>query len=117
MTGSPTTGLGFSHQAVMLAGDIADRIRANPTAGEAYASAGAKHGCVSGGIDCPPVEMAQHDISLWSEQADASLPAGNVNVEFDNSASLSAYQITVSWQEMKQARQPKYRIDVPILGF
>ena len=107
----------FRHQAVMLAGDIADRIRANPTAGAAYTIAGAKHGCVSGGIDCVPVEMAQHDISLWSDQAETSLPAGNVNINFDGSASPGAYEITVSWNEAGQVRRPQYQINVPVLGF
>ena len=36
----------FSHHAVTLAGDVADRIRANPTAGLAYAApVGANNNC------------------------------------------------------------------------
>ena len=36
----------FRHHAVTLAGDVADRIRANPRAGAAYALAGANNNCV-----------------------------------------------------------------------
>jgi len=42
----------FRHHAVTLAGDVADRIRANPRAGAAYAGAGADGGCVGFGTDC-----------------------------------------------------------------
>ena len=45
----------FRHNAVTLAGDIADRIRANPAGGTAYTAAtGADNSCVNGGIDCSP---------------------------------------------------------------
>ena len=40
----------FRHQAVALAGDVADRIRANPTAGISYTDPdGADNGCVATG--------------------------------------------------------------------
>ena len=42
----------FRHNAVTLAGDVADRIRANPKAAAAYGLAGANNNCVSGGVDC-----------------------------------------------------------------
>ena len=35
----------FAHHAVTLAGDIADRIRANPTAAAAYAGVGVDNAC------------------------------------------------------------------------
>ena len=41
------------HNAVTLAGDVADRIRSNPRAGNAYTDPeGADNGCVNGGIAC-----------------------------------------------------------------
>ena len=52
------------HNAVTLAGDIADRIRANPRAGPAYALAGANNNCVAAGIDCTPGEMAANEM-VW----------------------------------------------------
>ena len=58
------------HHAVTLAGDVADRIRANPTAAAAYTvAAGANHNCVAMGADCDSIEMAAHDILLWQQQA------------------------------------------------
>ena len=41
----------FRHHAVTLAGDVADRIRANPTAGAVYMGGGMDAGCVAQGVD------------------------------------------------------------------
>ena len=57
------------HHAVTLAGDIADRIRANPMAGAAYtAAAGQDNNCVAQGANCDASQMAAHDIFLWQAQ-------------------------------------------------
>ena len=105
----------FRHHAVTLAGDIADRIRANPTAAAAYeATAGADNGCVAGGIDCTPAQMAAQDILLWQEQATDTLPAGNVSIVFDGSANPPTYAITVGWREPGET--PTYTIIIPVLG-
>jgi prepilin-type N-terminal cleavage/methylation domain-containing protein len=42
----------FRHNAVTLAGDVADRIRANPTAGAVYAGAGANFNCIAQNVNC-----------------------------------------------------------------
>jgi len=110
-----TTSL-FRHQAVTLAGDIADRIRANPRAGAGYMVAGADNSCVNGGVDCTPAEMAENDILLWADQAGSSLPAGVVNILFNNAVSPSTYQITVTWNEAGQSPSPQYRITIPVFG-
>lgn len=102
----------FRHHAVTLAGDIADRIRANPIAGVGYIVAGADNNCVAGGIDCSRAEMAQHDIFLWTQQATDTLPAGAVNIVFNNGIVPSTYQITVSWEEPGET--PQYRITIPV---
>ena len=107
----------FRHQAVTLAGDIADRIRANPRAGVAYMAAGADFNCVGGGVDCTPAEMAQNDILLWDQQAAGSLPNGAVNIVFvDGGAAPDSYQITVTWDEAGQNPPPQYRITIPVQG-
>jgi type IV pilus assembly protein PilV len=59
----------FRHHAITLAGDVAERIRANPRAGVAYAAAGANNNCVAGGVNCTPPQMAANDIFLWDQQA------------------------------------------------
>ena len=85
----------FRHHAVTLAGDVADRIRANPRAGAVYALAGANNNCIAAGIDCTAAEMAANDIFLWEAQADLTLPNGDVAVVFDNGVAPPTYQITV----------------------
>ena len=102
------------HNAVTLAGDIADRIRANPTAGAAYALAGANNNCVDGGIDCTVAEMAANDIFLWDQQAAATMPNGQVNVVFNNGIVPPTYQITITWTEPGEVLN--YSITIPVLG-
>ncbi len=103
----------FSHQAVTLAGDIADRIRANPTAGATYAGDGADNSCVAGDVDCDATEMAEHDIFLWQQQAAAFLPNGNVVVAFA-AGTPPQYTITVNWTEPGEARA--YVVTIPVFG-
>lgn len=102
----------FRHQAVILAGDVADRIRANPMAAAAYAGAGANNSCVNGGVNCTPAEMAAHDIFLWDQQAVDTLPNGAVAVVFDNGVVPPTYQITVSWDE--PGENLDYSITIPV---
>lgn len=104
----------FRHNAVTLVGDIADRIRANPSAGAAYTAAtGADNNCIDGNRNCTPAEMAAQDIELWQEQADASLPNGTVTVTLDNSVVPPSYQITVGWDEPGET--PTFTIVIPVL--
>jgi len=104
----------FRHHAVTLAGDVADRIRANPLAGAAYGLAGADNSCVNGGIDCSPAQMAGNDIFLWDQQATDTLPNGTVTVVFDNGVVPWTYQITVAWDE--PGENMTYSITIPVRG-
>ena len=104
----------FRHHAVTLAGDVADRIRANPRAGADYSQAGANNNCVNGGIDCTPAQMAGNDIDLWEQQAEDTLPNGTVTVDFDNGVLPPTYQITVAWDE--PGENMTYIINIPVLG-
>lgn len=104
----------FRHHAVTLAGDIADRIRANPRAGAAYALGGANNNCVDGGVDCTPAEMAANDILLWNQQAANTLPNGVVNVVFNNGVVPPTYQITITWTQPSQVLN--YTITIPVFG-
>jgi len=105
----------FRHQAVSLAGDVADRIRANPSAGIAYAGIGANNNCVAANIDCDVVGMAANDIWIWDTQAVNSLPNGDVLVAFDDTVAPPIYTITVSWDEPGET--PSYGISIPINPF
>ena len=105
----------FRHNAVTLAGDIADRIRANPRAGAAYTGDGAgPEPCDDGSTDCDEAEMAVFDISRWKAQADATLPAGDVTVTFDNLVFPNEYTINVTWTEPQGPLN--YAIKIPVLG-
>lgn len=109
----------FRHNAVTLAGDVADRIRANPLAGEAYVDTGPVTtppgtSCVGGDVDCSPEEMAALDIYLWDEQATGTLPEGDVRVIYDDSAVPSLYTVTVTWQEAGYEVDPTYAISFPV---
>lgn len=102
------------HNAVTLAGDIADRIRANPRAGPAYALAGADNNCVDGGVNCTLGQMAAHDIFLWDQQAANTMPNGTVNIVFNNGVVPPTYQITVAWTE--PGENLNYSITIPVFG-
>jgi type IV pilus assembly protein PilV len=111
----------FRHHAVTLAGDVADRIRANPTAAIAYNhaanAAGTNNNCVTGGVNCNAADMAANDIFLWQAQADDTLPGGDVAVVFGAAAGANppTYQITISWTEPGQVPAPTYIITIPVL--
>jgi type IV pilus assembly protein PilV len=117
----------FRHQAVALAGDVADRIRANPTAGVSYTDpTGADNGCVAAGVDCDVAGMALHDVFLWKQQAGDSLPGsaptggGDVTVQFDDTVVPPLFTITVSWEEPGITdfdTPPSYVVTIPVNPF
>ena len=89
-------------QAINLATDLGDRIRANRTAEAAYAGAAAASGttCIGTGVTCTPEQMAAHDLFVWQAAIQAALPgspAGTVLV--DTGTNPNSYQIQVSWVE------------------
>jgi len=91
-------------QAVNLVTDLADRIRANRTAGVAYSGAAANNNCAGGAIGavtCTPAQMAANDLFLWQQQITTNgiltgAPATVVNFVAGTPAT---YTITLSWQE------------------
>ena len=113
----------FRHHAVTLAGDVADRIRANPTAGAAYNHAanatGTNNNCVAQGTDCTAAQMAANDIFTWQNQADDTLPGGDVAVAFTAAAGNNppTYQITITWDEPNPLGgvTPSYSFTIPVL--
>ena len=105
----------FRHHAVTLAGDVADRIRANPGGGIAYIGQGGDSNCVAEGVDCNEAQMAAHDIFLWRQQAADTLPNGQVAVAFDAAPVPPEYTITVSWTE--PGENLSYAITIPVLDF
>jgi type IV pilus assembly protein PilV len=87
-------------QAISLADDIADRIRANRTASAAYNGAGANKGCVgTGAANCSSADMAATDLFFWGLQVQQALPSGAGTVQVTGAAAPFTYQITVKWAE------------------
>jgi type IV pilus assembly protein PilV len=87
-------------QAISLADDIADRIRANRIASAAYAGAGANKGCVgAGAVNCSSADMAATDLFFWGLLVQQALPSGAGTVTVAGTAAPFTYQITVSWVE------------------
>jgi len=111
------------HHAVTLAGDIADRIRANPTAGVAYEGGGEDKDCDAGGGTCNVADMAAHDIFLWQEQARDFLPtmadgSEQVVIVFNIGTLPQSYDITVRWDEpTPDSNVPQYAITIPVNPF
>lgn len=105
----------FRHNAVTLAGDVADRIRANPRGAATYELAGVDNNCVAGTTTCTPAQMAQNDVLLWEAQAEDTLPNGGVAIDFTAGAGVTppTYQIIVSWDEPGQPLS--YTITIPVL--
>lgn len=101
--------------AVNLAGDIADRILANSSAGVAYdtasyAAAPVTHNCAPtaalGGNNCSIAELAEDDLARWQAAVSLALPpplvpADAAVVEFIRAAPgrPDRYRISIAWQE------------------
>jgi type IV pilus assembly protein PilV len=103
----------YRMQAVNLASDLADRIRANRTAGTNYEGTPTAHDCET--RDCSPKEMAENDLFTWQAQINATLP-GNASgtVDVDDSTEPSTYIITIKWQEPGQAEDLEYTMRMQI---
>lgn len=105
----------YRSAAVTLAADMADRIRANATAGVAYAGTGpgAAGGCVNGDVDCTADELAADDWSDWSRELGSRLPEGATGeVLVDVAAPAPTYTITVAWPEPGQEQPASYTMTV-----
>ena len=108
-------------QAMILATDMADRIRSNPAGGDSYAKSEDETGtpndaCDPGGAGgCTAEDMAAHDVARWVEVVDdrydapedgvLALPGGrgSIVVAAIAGATVRSYTITVSWSESGQA--------------
>ena len=103
------------HNAVTLASDVADRIRANPNGGANYQNPGADSGCVATGADCTATEMAAHDVFLWRQQAQDSLPAGDVEITYNDAVTPPEYTIAIVWR--KPGEPQNYTVTIPVPAF
>ena len=97
--------------AVMLASDMADRIRANPTGTYEGTGPGADNGCVNGGVDCEPDALAADDWFRWQQDLARRLPAGaSAAIQRTVAAPLTQFDIIVSWPEVGQDAPMTYQL-------
>ena len=97
--------------AVTLAGDMADRIRANPGAGPAYAGAGpgADNDCVNGAGACTAAELAADDWFSWRQNVVTRLPGdATATIAVAAAPPLTQYTITLNWPETGQEEPAEY---------
>lgn len=102
--------------AVNLAADMADRIRANPQAGVAYAGTGpgADGGCINGAVDCTAGQLAADDWFDWASRLNTQLPEGAAGEVTVAGAAPVTYTITVAWREIGQEEPASYTLSVQL---
>lgn len=110
----------YRAQAVNLAADMAERIRANRNAGiggNAYAlsasDAPMMQSCVAATLGCTPIALAQDDLSRWLVAIHDTLPGDGANtpsgtIAVDSSRVPILYTITVTWAEPGEALPMSY---------
>jgi type IV pilus assembly protein PilV len=97
-------------QAVTLASDVADRIRANRTTTDAYDCDGACDAGEGGNA------VAIADLSAWRDTVAARLPGGAAGTSFRSGTpgTPAVYLVEVNWHEGGAAAEYAYRLRVEI---
>lgn len=83
-------------QAVILANDMADRIRANPTAAASYNNINgpvADPGCLV--ADCNTTDIALHDTAVWYTSLQNALPNGTGTVTGNG----TVFTVSIMWDD------------------
>jgi len=105
----------FRTSAVNVVAEMADRIRANPTATVAYQGAAADNGCTNGVADCSAAEIAAEDLLVLNQNIANRLPPGaNGTVVVTDLGIINQYVITVTWQEPGFPAAQAYSVTVQI---
>jgi type IV pilus assembly protein PilV len=118
-------------QAINLVSDMADRIRANASAGPAYdlasyGAAPAARDCApepgTAGANCSIVELAEDDLARWIAAVEAALPrpgdggpATDVEYTPGVGGAPDRYAVLVRWQEPGEDLPFSYRSEVLIM--
>lgn len=103
--------------AVTLAADMADRIRANRLGKADYetavTSADTNADCEPGGAGCTTAALARHDKAVWLGAIEAALPGGTGTIDCADPAAVPAtYTITISWSEVGAATPATYTLTI-----
>ena len=92
----------FRGRAVDLSADMAERIRSNPLALDAYAGPGADHNCTpvsATSVGCTPAQMAAHDLFLWDRDVHSNLPNAEWRIQIDAASAAPGYRLELVWGE------------------
>ena len=97
-------------QAVNLAGDIADRIRANRVTAGAYDCDGVCEEDEGTGV------MAIDDLNAWRSAVEAQLPGGSASITYTAAVPNvpSVYNISLSWTEAGYEDPLTYQLRIEI---
>jgi type IV pilus assembly protein PilV len=104
-------------QAVALASDMADRIRANRQGLANYTKGVGDVGaldaaCDPGGVGCTPDIMAAHDIFRWNETVNVQLPGAQCSIAVDVATTPATYTIVIQWSEPGQVDPLQYTMSI-----
>lgn len=103
-------------QAITLAGDMADRVRANRGAEGAYedtvTSAQTDEECEQAGAGCTMEELAHHDKAVWLGAIEAALPGGAGTIDVDDTTTPATYTIQITWTEAGQEEPLSYQVRI-----
>jgi type IV pilus assembly protein PilV len=105
--------------AARLAADLGDRIRANHSAGQAYAlGAGTLLGapaklCQATG-ECGPQDVAARDLYQWQQATMSALPGAMTSVAVSpvDQAASNLYVIVVEWAQAGEAAAARFALTV-----
>jgi type IV pilus assembly protein PilV len=101
--------------AIALAGDMADRIRANASGAYEGSGPGTDHACVNGDADCTADQLAEDDWFRWLADIGRRLPQGAAAVvAITDIAPLRQVEITVSWPEVGQDEPASYTLAIQL---
>lgn len=103
----------YRSSAVQLAGDFAERVRANPLADDAYSGPAADHACANGASNCTAAELAADDLWQWQADIARRLPAGATGtVALTDLDPGLQYVITLAWPEIGHSAPASYAVVV-----
>ncbi len=101
-------GAGLRAQAVNLATELAERLRANRAGLLSYGETPSDFGCVSGvaaARRCTPGELARHELADWRTDIRTTLPDGRGAITTDPEAIPISYAITIRWAGRRGGEQ------------
>jgi type IV pilus assembly protein PilV len=92
--------------AIILASDMADRIRLNRVGQAAYLGAAVDEPCDPPATTaCTPAQIAAYDRFVWNQEVAQRLPSGTTGLIFNGATIPPTYTIQVNWVEVGAGAQ------------